>query len=598
MISRRGPALTASAEWTFDRYRRGDTPLPSPNLAWNTYGKGVESIGRDGRPEPVEIPGPASDQMLVRVDAVGLCFSDVKLIRLGGEHPKLYGRDLSVDPIRLGHEAAVTVIEVGDDLKSAYRRGDRLAIQPDIHVDGRSTAYGYTISGGLVQYHLVGPEILDADDGAYVIPVDDGVGYAAAALSEPWACVEAAYTQRRRLWPLDGGTAWIIGHPDDQRPYDFGDSLRGVARVVLTGLSPEVRHRAVDALRPDAAVSHADEAALSDYRALADETTDGRGFDDIILLDPLSGDQVTEAARCIAFRGTLNLVGERALDGPSSIDFGRLHYDYTAYVGTRGPDVSAAYGENRNRCDLRPGGVAVFVGAGGPMGQMHVQRAVEKVDGPAVIVGVDPDAERLRVLEESLAALAERAGRELVLLDPEAAGGGDGVAAVVDRLTGGAGADDVVVTVPVASVMADAARLMAPDGMLVFFAGVANGTMGPLDMSQVYLGNAQYTGTSGSSIADQALVLDKAVAGTLSPALNLAAVGGIDAGRDGMQAVLEGRFAGKVMIFPQVAGVPLLGLDELAEQFPDIGDALGERGEWTTEAERRLIETYAATADR
>ena len=194
--------LRVSAEWTFDRYRRGDTPLPSPNLAWNTYGKGVESIGRDGRPEPVEIPGPAPDQMLVRVDAVGLCFSDVKLIRLGGDHPKLYGRDLSVDPIRLGHEVTVTVIEVGDDLKSAYRRGDRLAIQPDIHVDGRSTAYGYTISGGLVQYHLVGPEILDADDGAYVIPVDDGIGYAAAALSEPWACVEAAYTQRRRLRPL------------------------------------------------------------------------------------------------------------------------------------------------------------------------------------------------------------------------------------------------------------------------------------------------------------------------------------------------------------------------------------------------------------
>ena len=588
--------MRASAEWTFDQYRRGDTPLPRPNLAWNTYGKGIESIGRDGRPEPAETPGPAADQMLVRVDAVGLCFSDVKLIRLGGDHPKLYRRDLSVDPIRLGHEATVTVIEVGDDLKSSYRRGDRLAIQPDIHVDGRSTAYGYTIGGGLIQYHLIGPEILDADDGAYVIPVDDGIGYAAAALSEPWACVEAAYTQRRRLWPLDGGTAWIIGHPDDRRRYDFGESLRGAARVVLTGLSPEVRRRATEALGPQAEVSVADNSAPSDYVRLADDTTGGRGFDDIVLLDPVSGDQVTEAARCIAFRGTLNLVGERPLDGPSSIDFGRLHYDYTAYVGTRGPDVAAAYGEERNRCDLRPGGVAVFVGAGGPMGQMHVQRAIEKADGPAVIVGVDPDAERLRVLEDSLAVLAERAGRELVLVDPGAPDAD--LEAAVDRLTGGAGADDVVVTVPVASVMADAARLMRSDGMLVFFAGVANGTMGPLDMSQVYLGNAQYTGTSGSSIADQALVLDKAVGGTLSPALNLAAVGGIDAGRDGMQAVLEGRFAGKVVIFPQVAGVPLLGLDELAEQYPAVGAALGERGEWTTEAERRLIETHAATADR
>ena len=588
--------MTASAEWTFDRYRGGDTPLPAPNLAWNTYGTGVESMGRDGRPEPVAIPRPAPDQMLVRVDAVGLCFSDVKLIRLGGAHPKLYGRDLSIDPVRLGHEATVTVVEVGDDLKSSYSRGDRLAIQPDIHVDGRSTAYGYTIGGGLIQYHLVGPEILAADDGAYVIPVDDGIGYAAAALSEPWACVEAAYTQRRRLWPMDGGSVWILGHDTDTRPYDFGESLRGAARVVLAGLSSELRSRVLKALGPRTEVSVVDPVDPPGYEVLAESVTGGRGFDDIIILDPVSGEQVTEAARHIAFRGTLNLVGERPLDGPSSIDFGRLHYDYTAYVGSRGPDVAAAYGEQRNRCDLRPGGVSVFVGAGGPMGQMHVQRAIEKRDGPAVIVGVDPDGERLGVLQDSLGALAEQAGRRLVLVDPGSSG--PGVQEVVADLTAGAGADDVVVTVPVASVMADAARLMRSDGMLVFFAGVANGTMGPLDMSQVYLGNAQYTGTSGSSIADQALVLDKAVEGTLSPDLNLAAVGGIDAGRDGMQAVLEGRFAGKVVIFPQVTGVPLLGLDELAEQFPEIGEALGERGQWTHEAERRLIEAHASAAGR
>ncbi|MCE2513220.1 MAG: alcohol dehydrogenase catalytic domain-containing protein [Acidimicrobiia bacterium] len=409
--------MTASGEWTFERYRQGGTPLPEPNLAWNTYGVGVESIGRDGRPEPTEIPSPAADQMLVRVDAVGLCFSDVKLIRLGGDHPKLYGRDLSSDPIRLGHEATVTVIEVGDDLKSTYRRGDRLAIQPDIYVDGRSTAYGYTIPGGLIQYHLIGPEVLAADDGAYVIPVDEGLGYAAAALSEPWACVEAAYTQRRRLWPLDGGTVWIVGHTEDTRPYDFGGSLRGAGRVVLTNLSTSVSALANTSAGPQTEMSVADGVTPSSYGALADEMTGGRGFDDIIVLDPASSEQVTEAARGIAFRGTLNLVGERPLDGPSSIDFGRLHYDYTAYVGTRGPDVAAAYGEERNRCDLRPGGVAVFVGAGGPMGQMHVQRAIETVDGPSVIVGVDPDTERLRVLEDSLSALAERAGRQLVLVE-------------------------------------------------------------------------------------------------------------------------------------------------------------------------------------
>src|SRR6202008_12580 len=141
--------------------------------------------------------------------------------RLGGDHPKLYGRDLTVEPTRIGHETSVTVMRVGSDLAGRVRAGQRLAIQPDIYVDGRSTAYGYTIPGGLIGYHLIGPEVLAADDGAYVVPVDDRLGSAETALTEPWACVEAAYTQRRRLIPATGGRTWIIGRPDDDRPYDL-----------------------------------------------------------------------------------------------------------------------------------------------------------------------------------------------------------------------------------------------------------------------------------------------------------------------------------------------------------------------------------------
>src|SRR5207247_4426029 len=55
---------------------------PTETLAWNVYGKGVEAVGRDGRPETVPVPRPSAEQLLVRVDAVGLCFSAVKRIRL------------------------------------------------------------------------------------------------------------------------------------------------------------------------------------------------------------------------------------------------------------------------------------------------------------------------------------------------------------------------------------------------------------------------------------------------------------------------------------------------------------------------------------
>ena len=94
------------------------------------------------------------------------------------------------------------------------------------------------------------------------------------------------------------------------------------------------------------------------------------------MLDPRSASTVGSVARHIARRGTLNLVGQTALDGLVDADVGRLHYDYIAFIGCQGPDIADSYGEVRNRCDLHSRGTAVFVGAGGPMGQMHVQRAI------------------------------------------------------------------------------------------------------------------------------------------------------------------------------------------------------------------------------
>ena len=203
----------------YNKYHSIDLAIPEQTLVWNMYGAGEENIGKDGKPEQLPIPKPAANQMLVRVDSVGLCFSDVKLIRMGRKHPKLYNRDLTKEPTRLGHEAALTIIEVGEELKGKYRPGQRVAVQPDIYQKGKSTAYGYTIPGGLIQYHLIGPEMLETDEGACLLPITGDMGYAEASLLEPWGCVLASYTQRRRLDPKDGGVMWIIGRPGDERPH-------------------------------------------------------------------------------------------------------------------------------------------------------------------------------------------------------------------------------------------------------------------------------------------------------------------------------------------------------------------------------------------
>ncbi len=574
----------------YDRYRAADLDLPEGSWAWNVYGAGEENMGKDDQPELLPIPEPNAEQMLVRIDSVGLCFSDVKILRAGGSHPKLYNRDLSKEPTRLGHEVSLTVIEVGENLKDRYHAGQRLAVQPDIYQDGKSTAYGYTIPGGLIQYHLMGSEMLDTDDGACLLPLPDSMGYAEASTLEPWGCVMAAYTQRRRLEPKSGGIMWIIGRPGDEREYLFSSGLDAPDTIVMTDVPASVE-ALVEQTSANKIVRNG--VGTDDYQALVDELSAGAGFDDIVMLDPRAAATVGAVATHIARRGTLNLVGQTALDGLVDTDVGRLHYDYTAYLGGQGPDIATSYGEARNRCDLRPRGTTVFVGAGGPMGLMHVQRAIQQPDGPSKIVATEMSDERLTSLVDRLAHLAESNDCELLTFNSQTAD--QSLHDFVMGITDNQGADDVVVSVPISAVMAEGDTLMNPDGMLVFFAGVPNGTLAPLNLSAVYLNNAQYTGTSGLTIHDQQQVVDLANQGDLSPGSIVGAVGGMRAAKDGLQALVDGSYSGKVLIFPQIHDLPLMGLDELKEKLPDVAEKLAPGDTWNDEAERALFDSQLSS---
>ncbi|MEW6285437.1 MAG: zinc-binding dehydrogenase [Chloroflexota bacterium] len=568
----------------FQKYRAANHSLPQQSYAWNLYGAGMENMGKNGKPEPFTIPEPNDDQLLVRIDSVSICFSDVKILKQGSSHPKLYNRNLAVEPTRLGHEVSLTIIKVGKNLADKYRPGQRLAVQPDIYQNGMSTAYGYTIPGGLVQYHCIGKEVLETDAGACLLPVDDDMGYAESALLEPWGCVVAAYTQRRRLDPKPGGTMWIIGQPDDSTEYTFSKGLGAPAVIVLTDAPASVK-KLVSAT--NAKVIERNGLSINDYETLSKELTD-KGFDDIVMLNPSSADAVSRVARFIARRGTMNIVGTKPLDGLVSVDLGRLHYDYIAFVGNNSGDIAASYGEARNRCELRADGTAVFIGAGGPMGQMHVQRALELPHGPKTVIATEISDERLQTLVNMFTPLAEKQGRTLLIFNPNASK--KSFHDFVMEATHGEGADDVVVCVPVAALMEEGDTVMKPDGMLVLFAGVPNGTLGKVNLSNVYLSNAQYTGTSGLTIQDQASVMERRIAGTLSPGRVVAAIGGIETAAEAIQSVMDSRYPGKVVIFPQIHNLPLTSLKELKERLPEVAEKLGPNWTWTNAAEEVLIE--------
>lgn len=566
-------------------YRSVRYPLPEDNWAWQLYGAGLENLGRGGQPEALSVPEPGDDQLLVRIDCIGMCFSDTKILKQGGSHPKLYNRNLAVEPTRLGHEVSLTIVKVGKNLEGMYHPGQRMSMQPDIYQQGKSTAYGYTIPGGMIQYHLIGPELLVNDEGPCLLPVHDEMGYAESALLEPWGCVMAAYTQRRRLEPKPGGIMWIIGQPGDETVFTFSKGLDAPSVIVLTDVPPSVKTLAGST---GAKIIECNGLTAHDFEALKQEQTGGLGFDDIVVLNPTSAETVGQIARLIARRGTCNFVGTEPLDGLTQVDLGRLHYDYIAFLGTRGPDIASAYGERRNRCELRPGGTAVFIGAGGPMGQMHVQRALELPDGPKMVIATEISDERLQTLQTMFMPLAKKNGRTIHIFNPNTSE--ISFYDFVMEATQGQGADDVVVSVPAAKLMEEGDSVLKPDGMLVLFAGVPNGTMGYVKLDNVYLSNAQFTGTSGLTMNDQAAVMERRIAGTLSPARSVAAIGGMDCAIDAFKAVIESRYPGKIMIFPQIRNLPLMGLKELETRLPEVAARLGEDLMWTNEAEEALIE--------
>ncbi len=392
-----------------NKYRRVAAPLPATYRLWPLYGAGFENLGRDGNPIEVPMPAFGSDDLLVRHDACGLCFSDIKVINQGQNHPRIF-RDMRTDPVVLGHEISMTIVGVGANLSGRYHVGDRLTLETDIMVKGKSLAYGYWFQGGLSQYAVIGPDIYASDLGNNLIPVRPEKSYAEIALAEPWACVVAAYrlAYRTRLRP--GGTTWIIGAGGD-KPYTISTGFEADSRperLLLTNV-PRAHAAWLDTRAKELGVEVIDAPDVSHPPVeLAD---------DIVLLGGDAGLIETISPRLDKF-GVCVLMADTPLSRRVSIDVGRIHYQRWVYVGSTGTDIAKAYSDVPVRASLRPGGKAWFVGAAGPMGRMHVQRAIQFADPPASIVCSDVSDARLSELSDSLQAEAKAKGIEFVCLNP------------------------------------------------------------------------------------------------------------------------------------------------------------------------------------
>jgi len=299
---------------------------------------------------------------------------------------------------------------------------------------------------------------------------------------------------------------------------------------------------------------------------------------------------VEAAAGALADHGIVNLAGPHLFARPLSLDIGRIHYNWHHYVGSCSVRPADAYAQPRTS-ELVAGGRAWFIGAGGPMGQMHVQRAVQHRNPPRLIVATDVDAGRLESVRERFGPEARARRVELAVLNP-AEMSAEAFDAALRSLAEGHGYDDIVSMVPVAALVEHAAGFLADGGWLNIFAGVARGTLARLDVNAIKSRGVRFIGSSGSRIADMRETLARVESGDLSTNASLAAIGGMRAAREGIAAVKEGRFAGKTLIFPLIPDLPLTPLSELKRTHPTVHARLRDGRFWTREAEEELFRLY------
>ena len=208
--------------------------LPSTQCAVQLVGPGQLTLNCE---KPVTPPGPR--QIVAKIEAVGLCFSDLKLLKQFADHPRKAGIVSGIDaavlkdipsyvpgelPVVPGHEAVCRIVAVGPDVRH-HRLGERVLVQTDyreLKTPGSNGAFGYNFEGGLQEYVLMDERvILERSGERFLIPVADSLGSSAVCLVEPWACVEASYVSPERQGPLPGGRMLVVA--------DAGALVRGLA---------------------------------------------------------------------------------------------------------------------------------------------------------------------------------------------------------------------------------------------------------------------------------------------------------------------------------------------------------------------------------
>jgi len=529
-----------------------------------------------------EVFRPGPHQILGKVMSVGLCFSDLKLLKQFAGHVRKGEVVAGVDPEVLqeipsyvpgemstvpGHETVVEVCAVGEGVKHA-QVGSRYLVQTDyrwVKTASSNAAFGYNFEGALQEYVLMDERVITAPNGeSMLIPATDKRSAAAVALAEPWACVEDAYAVHERTKLNAGGEMLVVADvevdfvvlEDFLQKYGYPGNLYWVSKSE----APEYGR---------AAVTNVGEMAKLD----ADKV-----FDDIIYYG-CNPELVEQLMPRIAARGFLNIVlGGGNLSREVDTQVGRVHYGGIRIIGTTGSDPADSMSVIPATGEFRPQDSINVVGAGGPMGAMHAIRGLcQGIEGVSVFAG-DLDDNRLGVLNKVALPLAQKNKVAYQAYNP--------TKEKMDREF-----SYIVLMAPLPKLVAAAVQMGADHALINIFAGIPATVSGPLDL-QRYIEKKMYLiGTSGSTLEDMKTVLAKVESGQLDTNVSVAAISGLAGAVDGIRAVEKQLIPGKILVYPDCKGLGLTPLEELPEKLPEVAAKMKD-GVWTREAEQQLLATY------
>jgi D-arabinose 1-dehydrogenase-like Zn-dependent alcohol dehydrogenase len=280
--------------------------------------------------EEVERPVPGPEHVLIKVEAAGVCLSDVHLI--DGTLTPLF---LPGESVTLGHEVAGSVADLGPGV-TGWQPGDRVVLKAGERRDGITWTRGVDYDGGWAEYALARVDTL--------VPLPESISFEQGAIipdavSTPWGAV----TTTGQVRPAQAVGVWGVG----------GLGAHGIQLLRAIGAYPIVAVDPVPAARARAIDFGADlalDSADPELSLRVREVTGGAGL--AAAFDFAGVPAVREQALdVLAARGRLVLVG--LTDKPLTVANGtRFSYLQQQILGHYGSEDAAV----QQLVDLAAGG--------------------------------------------------------------------------------------------------------------------------------------------------------------------------------------------------------------------------------------------------